>query len=365
MAPHLLLFSIEAIGLFSIVLLGLRVFLAAPAARSAQILALICFNCACARLLAWHEYGFWIPDAYDIDVGLLAAPMNIARNLTPGLFMVLCHSLFRERSPFPRWLAAAFIVQILMESPLPSLFGVESRAQTHPFELMPAFLQLLFLGCGLFWIVSGWAADLVEDRRKLRWLFLLVVGSYVLATVLLQRLLIPWDTVLSFHTYVALSSFGATLSVLALVAMLRSDATFYLDPFRPARDGHAERTFARIELETAALQRALCVQRIYRDGELTIASLAASLGMPEYRLRKLIHETLGYRNFNSMLHEHRIREACELLADETRRTVPILTIALSLGYNSINPFNRAFRQLRGTTPSAFRAEARRDPGARS
>jgi len=46
-----------------------------------------------------------------------------------------------------------------------------------------------------------------------------------------------------------------------------------------------------------------------------------------------------------------------LLADAEQRHLPILTIALTVGYNSINPFNRAFRELKGMTPSEFRARA--------
>ena len=46
-----------------------------------------------------------------------------------------------------------------------------------------------------------------------------------------------------------------------------------------------------------------------------------------------------------------------MLADP-KNTLPILTIALTVGYNSINPFNRAFRDSKGMTPSAYRAQAR-------
>jgi AraC-like DNA-binding protein len=77
--------------------------------------------------------------------------------------------------------------------------------------------------------------------------------------------------------------------------------------------------------------------------------------LPEYRLRRLIHEELGHRNFNSFLHEYRIREACGQLGDQQQWRTPILTIALSVGYQSINTFNRAFREVTGMTPSAYRS----------
>ena len=92
---------------------------------------------------------------------------------------------------------------------------------------------------------------------------------------------------------------------------------------------------------------------------LTIASLASLLKIPEYRLRRLINAKLGYRNFNQMLHAYRIADAAAALADPDKRHLPILTIALTAGYQSINPFNRAFKESKGVTPSAFRAQVQR------
>jgi AraC-like DNA-binding protein len=47
--------------------------------------------------------------------------------------------------------------------------------------------------------------------------------------------------------------------------------------------------------------------------------------------------------------------------------VPILTIALDAGFQSLGPFNRAFKAHAGVTPSEFRrdrfAEAERRSGA--
>ena len=96
-------------------------------------------------------------------------------------------------------------------------------------------------------------------------------------------------------------------------------------------------------------------QHAYRREGLTVAALAADLGMGEALLRTLINHELGYRNFNDFLHHHRLQEAAARLAAED---LPILTIALECGYGSIGPFNRAFRQRFGMTPTAYRAGAR-------
>jgi AraC-like DNA-binding protein len=72
-------------------------------------------------------------------------------------------------------------------------------------------------------------------------------------------------------------------------------------------------------------------------------------------LRALINQQQGYRNFNDFLHHYRLQEASARLTSED---LPILTIALESGYASIGPFNRAFRQRFGMTPTEYRAAAR-------
>ena len=88
---------------------------------------------------------------------------------------------------------------------------------------------------------------------------------------------------------------------------------------------------------------------------------AFNLLMGEAALRALINQQLGYRNFNDFLHHHRLQEAAARLASED---LPILSIALDCGYGSIGPFNRAFRQRFGMTPTEYRAGSRlAQPGA--
>jgi len=104
------------------------------------------------------------------------------------------------------------------------------------------------------------------------------------------------------------------------------------------------------------LQQALVEQRLHRQEGLTLAALAGQLGLPEATLRSLINQRLGFRNFNDFLHHHRLRDAAQRLAQLD--DLPILSIALDCGYGSIGPFNRAFKQRLGMTPSDYRAAAR-------
>jgi AraC-like DNA-binding protein len=102
------------------------------------------------------------------------------------------------------------------------------------------------------------------------------------------------------------------------------------------------------------LEQMMTVERVYRREGLTIGLLAAELGVPEYRLRQLINEGLGHRNFNAFLNRYRIEEAKAALADPGQKDVPVLTIAMDTGFQSIGPFNRAFKAAADVTPTEFR-----------
>jgi AraC-like DNA-binding protein len=93
----------------------------------------------------------------------------------------------------------------------------------------------------------------------------------------------------------------------------------------------------------------------FRQSGLTIGGLADHLRAKEQGLRRVINGELGFRNFNAFLNSYRIREASVLLAAREPGRLPILTIAMDLGYGSIGPFNRAFKEATGKTPSEYRA----------
>jgi len=92
----------------------------------------------------------------------------------------------------------------------------------------------------------------------------------------------------------------------------------------------------------------------FTQTQLTIKNLANTLQTPEHQLRELINQYLGFKNFSSFLNSYRIPAACRQFENVANIRKPILTIALDLGYGSIGPFNRAFKDFTGKTPSQYR-----------
>lgn len=132
----------------------------------------------------------------------------------------------------------------------------------------------------------------------------------------------------------------------------------------PDAEGKAEARIpdgdTRTSVAPALLRRLsdlMTVERVYRQEGLSIGRLAAMLDLPEHRLREAINEALGYRNFNAFLNSYRIDDAKAALSDPSQREVPVLTIAMDAGFQSIGPFNRAFKAATGMTPTELRRDA--------
>lgn len=355
MNGSLIYLSIDVAAMVCAALLCARVLISRPRLRSAQLIGLIAFCTGCGVLLGHQEYGYWMPQAFRIDLGGWAIALNLARNLTPGLFMLLCFTLFTDGARFPRWLLVVFALQLLLEEPGRAIVPAAWRYSHLVTQTAPAMLQTLFAALALYWTVADWRVDLIERRRRTRLLTLVVSGLLTLVSGLLTRVLINPDSPANYAVHVALTLADLMILTFVLFQLTEFDVGRYL-AFEPAAAARPKPT---IEADTgpalARLTALLETDRVWQEEGLTLKRLADRVGLPEYRLRRLIHEQLGYRNFNALLHDHRVREACRQLGDPGLRRTPILTIALSVGYASVNTFNRGFRDVMGVTPSAWRA----------
>jgi AraC-like DNA-binding protein len=210
----------------------------------------------------------------------------------------------------------------------------------------------------LFIVAKGWRGDLVERRRRLRGPILIASAVYALAVTSVET------SELFLGSAAALSPLAAAalllLGGLALAAFARADESLF-GPALPVRVETAKLAPNRLTGEDAAaavtLDKLMREERVYREEDLTISSLALRLKLPEYRLRRLINRQLGHRSFAAFLNQWRLADAKMSLADPSQEAVPISTIALDAGFGSLGPFNRAFKAETGLTPSEFRAQA--------
>ncbi len=201
--------------------------------------------------------------------------------------------------------------------------------------------------------------DLVEQRRTVRlWLPLLVAAQA--GQILFIEVLELFTVLDSRHPMGAL----ANSTIILIILLFAGIALFRTHPdLLPAPDEERSATpeipeeLPNLSPSESVLHDKLTfamADGAYRQPGLTITRLAEMLDTPEHRLRALINQRLGHRNFSAFLNRHRIEEARQKLSDRSEVDLPVLTIAMDLGYNSLPTFNRAFRSETGTTPSEYR-----------
>ena len=224
---------------------------------------------------------------------------------------------------------------------------------------MSGFLIIHFVSLGLIADLVRVALrdrddDLVEQRRIIRlWLPLLVAAQA--GTVLVAEMIFtPLDPPALMRLFNGVMIL--MLNLFAGLALLRTDPELLV---RTQDEEVTDKELTPPSLspsETVLHEKltAAMANGMYREPGLTIAGLADQLGSPEHRLRTLINRRMGHRNFSAFLNRHRISEAREKLSSRESADLPVLTIAMDLGYNSLPTFNRAFRNETGTTPSEFR-----------
>lgn len=223
-------------------------------------------------------------------------------------------------------------------------------------------LAMLFILLTAWRVMAGLRGDLVERRRRLRPVLAMLAVLYAGGTVAMN--------VMGNGGAKDASSRIAELTVLAGLAMafallaLRSGQVLsdpvLVDP-RPMVPGEDPPHVGTLDDEDdallARLSRLMEEDKAYRREGFGLSALVAALDVPEYRLRRLINQRLGHRNFPSFVNGYRLAEAMAALADPGQADVPILTIALDAGFQSIGPFNRAFKARTGITPTAYRRQA--------
>ena len=214
------------------------------------------------------------------------------------------------------------------------------------------FYGLILMGHLAFRIISGYNNDLVTRRRRIRFLFVGALLSVGVMTSLAHMQVLPFshDMVSWFET---LAIFG--LTVWAFLWLTRMDeGELMFSPAETAPPAAPSLQDPRDEALKARLIALMNEDKIYLENGLTIRGLAEKLKAPEHRLRHVINKGLGYRNFAGFLNHYRIGAIKEAFDAPDNANLPILTLAMDHGYNSLAPFNRAFREAEGMTPSEYR-----------
>jgi AraC-like DNA-binding protein len=267
----------------------------------------------------------------------------------PVFFLLLSKAIFEDRFKVSYHVVFWFLIQILPHFPIYLRDHISFDSDLRQFLLIISEITSIgFVLAGIYTAMKTKQADLVESRLRFRSTFVIITAALIGVTLIVE------STPLARESTVTLQLLQRT-SILALtgyfvVNNFQIKAGFFFKEVPKERPviPPVDKTL-RLKLEDL-----LTNMKIYRKEGLTIRELADTMNEQEYRVRRLINVELGFRNFNDFLNQCRVAEACEILTDPSKNRKTILEIAYDLGYQSIGPFNRAFKDLKNTTPTAYR-----------
>lgn len=292
--------------------------------------------------------------AHRWHAGPWGLPVYAACSAAAGLFWMFVRAWFDDAfRPRPwHWLAIAGLTALHLWR------GADMRLHSGrvpdddlagALNASPFLLDLVFIVAALIRAKAGMADDLDEARRRFRDLMVTAIGGYMVLVTGLSIYLFYRQPAPLVDFLILLGTDFLIFGFLLMTA--RMQKRLFGGPMRteppPAPDAADEQLHA-------ALLRWLNDEKGHRAPGLTITALAEKLGAPEYRLRRLINGRLGHRNFADFVNGYRLAEARRRLADPEAARLPVLTIALDAGFQSIGPFNRAFKDDTGMTPVEFR-----------
>jgi AraC-like DNA-binding protein len=260
-------------------------------------------------------------------------------------------------SPWPKWWVTSAFLSVGVVVWAIFVAGEYGRSNwANSANVVMHVVSLTIVLHALWLTAKGRPDDLIEHRRTLRLYFIVVVAAQALLVLIVELALgttapPAW---LEFGNVIII----AMLTIGLAIPMLRLNPEF----FEPQEEAESQVVTAKRSAISAAdnilRQKLLDLMDsgYHQETGLTIRMLAEKLNHPEHQLRRLINGHLGYRNFSAFLNSYRIEAAKRQLTDPARVRIPVLTIALELGYASLGPFNRAFKAATGTTPSDYRQQ---------
>lgn len=304
--------------------------------------------------------------AYILSRSMAPMPMELRMllsmlaTLAPAVLWVIARYLFEDHRRIHPVMWGLILAYITIR--VVGLFMYDGSVPRHSgffvFYFYIPQLVMLFLACHVVYMACrGRDGDLIESRRQVRVPFAIGMGSIVgliigtgffwLGSPELDSLYFLIVFILMLSVNLAMFRFQKQAPELIQTA---ADAPAAKTPVQDNGEPISRQDQVLIDRILKAMQEG----RLYAESGLTIGDLAARVSVQEYRLRRLINQSLHYRNFNQFLNHYRIEEAAQRLLDPAEEHIPISSIALDVGYASLSSFNKAFKDTHGVTPSIWR-----------
>jgi len=125
------------------------------------------------------------------------------------------------------------------------------------------------------------------------------------------------------------------------------------DPELSIRSSLGPEELKRLNAIAEKMVSVMAKDKLYKDQELSLQSLAKQLNVKPYLVSKSLGEVLNKR-FNDFVNEYRVKEVQSLLQDSNNSKYTLLSLAMEAGFNSKSSFNRAIKKHLGVSPSELK-----------
>lgn len=306
-----------------------------PLNRKDGSVAVLCLGLCAYMMVSSPSIG--------IEAGIVFTVLVAISAIVPVLVYWTALELFQDNPIFARW---QFVVCGLIIATAWLSFTSISLGAVRGICVIALFSHLVAV------VILGHEDDLIETRRRFRRWFLLAVACFAIVITILEATGADRGLPVVFYLLHALVFWG--LAAAFLLWAVRVDPTIWLISRKNALQNG----------EISPIQRALIgrinaamAEKLWEREGLTLSQMAQALDTQEHRLRSAINQGMGHRNFSSFINGYRIARAKELLSNPSLPERTVLSVAYDVGFASLGPFNRAFREATGQTPTEYRQAA--------
>lgn len=306
----------------------------------------------------WAGIGFTLSVFCYLTIESAAIQESFARVIfmtgsicVPVFFWLMSKSIFEDNFQFKPFYLLWFLLETVphfhhylnCEVDLP-------KTIITSLNIVNQIVSLGFVIAALYVAIKTRPTDLVEKRLKFRNAFITITAMLIGVTLIVEVTPLIEDAK-DLLQVMQRSAIMVLTGYFMLSNFVFQPGFFFREIPKPKPTTQTD------PLLEEQLMTLLNEKKIYRNEGLTIKELAEIMSVQEHRLRRLINGQLDFKNFNDFLNQYRVAEACEILTDPSQNQKTILEIAYALGYQSIGPFNKAFKDLKNTTPTSFRKAA--------
>ena len=229
----------------------------------------------------------------------------------------------------------------------------------HLLPIVPLFvlpqglaLPVLFLFGAGYSLWLGYVVFGLRDQRKqfkFELAYFAVMSAFALG-VLALGFALPYLEHVYFYVFY---THAIALAFAIIIAALVSNPNLVGDLYEAARVKYGASTLKDIDVDASLkkLDGLMTQTKLYKNEDLSLASLATEVGLSGHQLSELINTRLGM-GFSRYVRECRVKAAQTLLI--TAPTQSILSISMDTGFRSQSSFYAAFKEVTGQSPGDYR-----------